>query len=734
MSNKKVDISIIVVNYRSYEKLLNCLASVKNSHPKISYEVIVVDNDEKKTIEKDLKLKFNWVSYIKSLGNIGFGAGNNLGAEYAKGEYLFFLNPDTIVLPESIDHLYKFIVEDKKVGVVAPLLLDTNNKPYPLQGTADLTPIRAIFALSFINKLFLKNPISRKFWLLDWNRKQAKECYVVPGTSFLISRNIFKKIGGFDEKFFLYFEEFDLCKRIKNLGLKNYIIPNARVIHIWGASTRKRKGVNDIFVKSRLYYFKKWYGIIPALIVHLVTSIGKSHMLLSVILIFSVFLRIYNLDKLMVFIGDQGWFYLSARDALLTGKIPLVGITASHTWLHQGPFWTYILIFTFWIFNFNPISPAYFTAILGTLSVWLVYKVAGEFFSKRIGIIAAALYAASPLVIINSRMPYHTAPIPFFTLLFMYSVYKWVKGNVNFFPLTLFFLGVLYNFELATTILWAVLIAILIYGLKMKRDWATKVINKKIISMSVLLLLLPMLPVIIYDLTHGFLQTAVFAFWIFYQGIKFISSLLSNSGQVGVFANMFLFFSTFYTRLIFIGNGIIAAIIFVISIGYFLTDFYRKLRIKKISFPYVFILLMLAVPFIGFLINKTPSEAYLPILFPPVIIVTSLVFDKALNYNRVLSLGALLLIVFLNSYFLLSENFFANPTFSQRADAVNKIIKLTSAKQYNLLGKGIGSKFESFTMNYEFLLWLKKHPPIQTPSQFKVFVEETPKGITISER
>src|ERR1051326_4423493 len=147
-------LSIIIVHYKVKQELFDCLLSIKNSKVSPSYEVIVVDNDEEEIIEADLLKKFPWVRYCKSPGNIGFGAGNNLGAQYAKGEYLFFLNPDTRIQKNAINNLVEFLDKNKQTAIIAPLLLDRNNNVYPLQGTEELTPIRGIVALSFLNKLF----------------------------------------------------------------------------------------------------------------------------------------------------------------------------------------------------------------------------------------------------------------------------------------------------------------------------------------------------------------------------------------------------------------------------------------------------------------------------------------------------------------------------------------------------------------------------------------------------
>ena len=111
----KVHLSIVIVNYKVEKELESCISSIFKSKPEVEFEVIVVDNDRQSKIEHKLTERFPKVKYIASPGNIGFGAGNNLGAKYASGEYLFFLNPDTIVEKDSINELYSFI---KRIGVV----------------------------------------------------------------------------------------------------------------------------------------------------------------------------------------------------------------------------------------------------------------------------------------------------------------------------------------------------------------------------------------------------------------------------------------------------------------------------------------------------------------------------------------------------------------------------------------------------------------------------------------
>lgn len=205
--------------------------------------------------------------YAKSPENIGYGAGNNLGVKHARGELLFFLSPDTEVIKGSIDILVDFIQKNLQTAIVAPLILKQDKTVYKVQGSRELTPIRAIVGLSFLNTLFPNNPISNAYFLADWDKKHIQEVDAVPGSSFLIKKHLFEQIGGFDEDFFMYFEEHDLGNRIKKLGYKLYIYPEAKVVHLGGRSSKDYKKIDKIFSQSRFLYFKKHYGILWAWIV-----------------------------------------------------------------------------------------------------------------------------------------------------------------------------------------------------------------------------------------------------------------------------------------------------------------------------------------------------------------------------------------------------------------------------------------------------------------------------------
>ena len=220
-------VSIIIVHYKVKEKLFACLNSIYLSKPKTDFEIIVVDNDETKTIGKELLKEFPKVKYIQSPVNLGYGGGNNLGAKSAIGSHLFFLNPDTILFKDTIDNLFQFLNKDKHTGIVSPLLINKQSEPFVLQGTKELTLLRGIVCLSFLNKILPDNPVSNSYWLKDWDHKNNRQVDVCPGTAFMIAVWLFQKIGGFDEKFFLFYPFF--CS-LSGYYLAQFLVPPETVL------------------------------------------------------------------------------------------------------------------------------------------------------------------------------------------------------------------------------------------------------------------------------------------------------------------------------------------------------------------------------------------------------------------------------------------------------------------------------------------------------------------------
>lgn len=736
---KKVRLSIVIVNYKVEKELLRCISTIQKKIMGVPYEVIVVENTPEADLSKRLG-KYPFVRYIVQQKNIGFGAGNNKGAKYASGEYFFFLNPDTQILSGDIQTLLQ-LLDEKDVGIVAPLLVDKNKRIFKKQGTMRLTPLTALFSLSFIYKYFPKNRIANRFWLAHWNKKKAQEVDVVPGTAFLIKSALFKKIGGFDKNFFLFFEENDLCNRVKDANYKILIDPSLKVLHKWGGSTRKNPQTPKIFESSRKYYFEKYYGSIGTVTDILLNKdkfirLLKNTFFIVSILIIALFLRIYALSSLMAFIPDQGWFYLSARDMVLTGNIPLVGPPTSHPWIHHGPLWTYTLALIFYLFQFNPVVPAYFIAILGVVMVALFYYIALKMFNGRVAVIASLLCATSPLIVMNARIPYHTSPIPFFVTLLFYLTFLWVKGNARAFPFIALLLGVLYNHEITTFVFVVAIAFIFAYGVVKKKTWIKSTLTFRIVIWSIVLFLIPMLPFILYDIHHGYKQTVGFLIWVGYRVVKFPLSIFNKSFQSsGSNPSTFPEFLSYYQELMFVKNGFVSLCVLALSIVGFAYVLSRQFKAQ-----YILLCLFLLVSFGGLVTHRIPIEADTLLISPFFILILAIVLDYMMNYKRLKAVIAILLavVVGINTYTVLDTNFFSKPGFYtrtplyQRMNAVDKVIYLTQGKSYTIIGKGELSSFPVFLDPYRYLLWCRGFPPSNTKQKTVIQIWEKEKDIEVT--
>lgn len=392
-------VSVVIVHYKVEKELLACIYSIVRLESKVSYEIIVVDNDIENAFEKTLRKKFPKVRYVKAPGNIGYGAGNNLGASLSKGDFLFFLNPDTTIEENAISKLCKFLARDRVAGIVAPLLMN-NGKPYPSQGSKKLGVLEGIVVLSFLNKLFPNNPISEKYFLRKWDKKNVHEVDVVPGTAFMIKRSIFNKIGGFDQRFFLFFEEFDLCKRVKKLGWKIFILPRAKVGHIWGASMEKSSlNIKSIFKKSRFYYFKKHYGIIPAILVHLVASFGRLQFLFLLFSIVILPLLIYMHTRGLVY-SDEGYILNSAQ-RVLDGQIPYRDFHFVYT-----PGAIYVTVLSFILFGQSILAERVMSIALSLSTLFIIFLLLKSITKKYTLIFSGLLaYAVWGPMHINFLLP-----------------------------------------------------------------------------------------------------------------------------------------------------------------------------------------------------------------------------------------------------------------------------------------------------------------------------------------
>lgn len=257
-------LSIVVVTYNSSGVLNDCLKSIRNNQKGFESEVIIIDNNSlNKGEQENLSLvarEFDdlGINLVKSPENLGFGPANNRGVKISNGKYLLFLNADTVLGEDSLNKMVNFLENNPKTGATGPKLITGDGK---------------IQEWSCGKKTSLLKTIKNNFGFIPrhlWQSESPLKVDWVSGAALMVRKSVFEEIGGFDENFFMYFEDEDLCWRIKETGYDVYYLGDVIITHLGGQSF-KHSGTNSLqkkfFYQSQDFFFRKHYGVITSAIV-----------------------------------------------------------------------------------------------------------------------------------------------------------------------------------------------------------------------------------------------------------------------------------------------------------------------------------------------------------------------------------------------------------------------------------------------------------------------------------
>lgn len=271
-----MDVSVIIVTYNTLRMTNECISSIVEKTTDVSYEIILVDNASKDG-SKDFFSSDNRITYIYNDENFGFGKANNIGAKVAKGKYLFFLNSDTYFLNNALFHFFKH-AEENNSNVIGFWGTQLKDKEGNVNGNGSTFP-------SIRKSLMLAAHIKPKE---VGYREEPFEPYFVDyvlGADMFTSKHVFDELGGFDEDFFMYYEESDIMRRGARLGYFSNIIYGPSIVHLEGKSNSSTTShpKRMIIEKSHMLHLKKHYSILT----------------------FSIFLVIYILIKHVSFLNTN---------------------------------------------------------------------------------------------------------------------------------------------------------------------------------------------------------------------------------------------------------------------------------------------------------------------------------------------------------------------------------------------------------------------------------------------
>jgi len=259
-----MDVSIVILNYKSRGLVAQCIKTIQMYPSECSREIIVVDNASRDGLGEVLAAKHPDVRFIASPQNGGYAAGNNQGIGAASGRYVLIMNPDITIRPGSIDAMVKFMDSNPEVGVCGPKLLKPN-------GQVDESCFRfhrwvtPIYRRTPLGKLPAGRRETGRYTMNDFDRLQTRDVDWLLGAVLMVRREALAEVGKFDEKYFLYFEDTDWCRRFWQANYRVVYFTGATMVHCherasaqvaWLLGPLNRAA--RMHVKSCFYYFRKW--------------------------------------------------------------------------------------------------------------------------------------------------------------------------------------------------------------------------------------------------------------------------------------------------------------------------------------------------------------------------------------------------------------------------------------------------------------------------------------------
>jgi N-acetylglucosaminyl-diphospho-decaprenol L-rhamnosyltransferase len=262
-----VDVSIIIVSWNVENMLAECLASIyqnaylENRPPRnpLEIEVIVVDSASTDGTVDMVQTRFRQVRLLAQNTNVGYTRGNNIGMAAATGRHLLLLNPDTIILGNALAEMVHYLDKHPDVGIVGPFTLNTDGTQ---QSTRRRFPtVKLAYFESTWLEPFASNYMLDQYYMNDVPRTGTMDVDWVQGSALMLRRAVYEQIGGLDERYVMFSEEMDFCKRAKDAGWRVVFVGTAQIIHHGGKSTEQVTANKHIyFQESKLRYFKKFHG------------------------------------------------------------------------------------------------------------------------------------------------------------------------------------------------------------------------------------------------------------------------------------------------------------------------------------------------------------------------------------------------------------------------------------------------------------------------------------------
>lgn len=262
-----MDLSIVIINWNTCHLLARCLESVYANPPDNKFEVIIVDNGSADDSVAMIRERFPQVRLFANEKNVGFVRANNQAFQECQGRYVVLLNSDTIVQPNALAEMIKFLDENPQAGIVGAFVQNPDGTPQRCFGNFPTI----LTELAYAWGLDSWKPISKRLDPPPRFTSNVLQTDWVLGAALMIRRDILTQVGYLDETFFMYSEEVDLCYRVKQQGWANYVLRTATIVHLGGQSSQQIPApMKAELFRSKIKYFRKHYGLLVSVLMYLI--------------------------------------------------------------------------------------------------------------------------------------------------------------------------------------------------------------------------------------------------------------------------------------------------------------------------------------------------------------------------------------------------------------------------------------------------------------------------------
>jgi N-acetylglucosaminyl-diphospho-decaprenol L-rhamnosyltransferase len=282
-ADEPVDVSVVVVNYNTGHLLEQMFAALEAARGRLHLQVIIVDNASRDGSAEIVRKRCPGVELIENSTNLGFARANNLALPRVRGRYILLLNTDALVASDTLQKTVEFMDAHPEYGVLGVKLVGPDGK---LQPSCRYFPTPwNLFVISnrigeWLSRRFF--PGTRLVDDMSWDHASVRECDWVPGCYYLVRREVIDRVGLFDPRFFLYYEEVDHCRAVRQAGWRVIYYPFTQVVHIGGESaksepllTQSAGQILPLHIESQLLYFRKHYGAIGVLVAVFLATLGN---------------------------------------------------------------------------------------------------------------------------------------------------------------------------------------------------------------------------------------------------------------------------------------------------------------------------------------------------------------------------------------------------------------------------------------------------------------------------